>query len=122
MLWTIVVLLLILWLLGFTFSVGGSLIHLLLVLALVVFVFNLITGRRGVVWDRRPAPWCHRLRGMFTASPANPARAGRRFLARHPLHARRTADPFHRRPELFVRPNLGRHVQQDREIARRFQS
>jgi hypothetical protein len=49
MLWTIVVLLLILWLLGFTFSVGGSLIHLLLVLALVVFVFNLITGRRGVV-------------------------------------------------------------------------
>ena len=49
MLWTIVVLLLILWLLGFSFSVGGSLIHLLLVVALVVFVFNLIAGRRGVV-------------------------------------------------------------------------
>jgi hypothetical protein len=49
MLWTIVALLLILWLLGFTFSVGGSLIHLLLVVALVVFVFNLISGRRGVV-------------------------------------------------------------------------
>jgi hypothetical protein len=48
MLWTIVVLLLILWLLGFTFSVGGSLIHLLLVVALVVFVFNLIAGRRAV--------------------------------------------------------------------------
>ena len=49
MLWTIVALLLILWLLGFSFSIGGSLIHLLLVVALVVFVFNLISGRRGVV-------------------------------------------------------------------------
>jgi uncharacterized membrane protein len=49
MLWTIVVLLLILWLLGFSFSVGGSLIHLLLVVALVVFVFNLLSGRRGSI-------------------------------------------------------------------------
>jgi hypothetical protein len=49
MLWTIVAVLLILWLLGFGFSVGGSLIHLLLVLAIVVFVFNLIAGRRGIV-------------------------------------------------------------------------
>ena len=48
MLWTIVVLLLVLWLLGFSFSVGGGLIHLLLVAALVVFVFNLIAGRRAV--------------------------------------------------------------------------
>jgi hypothetical protein len=48
MLWTIVVLLLILWLLGFSFSVGGSLIHLLLVVALVLFVFNLIAGRRAI--------------------------------------------------------------------------
>ena len=48
MLWTIVVLLLILWLLGFSFSVGGSLIHLLLVVSLVVFVFNLIAGRRAI--------------------------------------------------------------------------
>jgi len=48
MLWTIVVLLLILWLLGFSFSVGGSLIHLLLVVALVLFVFNLLSGRRAV--------------------------------------------------------------------------
>jgi hypothetical protein len=42
-------LLLILWLLGFSFSVGGSLIHLLLVVALVVFVFNLLSGRRGSI-------------------------------------------------------------------------
>jgi hypothetical protein len=48
MLWTIVVLLLILWLLGFSFSVGGGMIHLLLVVALVVFVFNLLSGRRAV--------------------------------------------------------------------------
>jgi hypothetical protein len=49
MLWTIVALLLILWLLGFSFSVGGSMIHLLLVVALVVFVINLLSGRRGGV-------------------------------------------------------------------------
>ena len=48
MLWTLVAVFLVLWLLGFSFSVGGSLIHLLLVLALVVIVINLISGRRGV--------------------------------------------------------------------------
>lgn len=48
MLWTIVALFLILWLLGFSFSVGGSMIHLLLVVALVVFVINLVSGRRAV--------------------------------------------------------------------------
>jgi hypothetical protein len=46
MLWTLFVILLVLWLLGFTLNVGGGLIHLLLVVALVVLVFNLITGRR----------------------------------------------------------------------------
>lgn len=49
MLWTIVAIVLVLWLLGFSMSVGGSLIHLLLVVALVAIVFNLITGRRGAV-------------------------------------------------------------------------
>jgi hypothetical protein len=47
MLWTIVAIFLILWLLGFTMHVGGALIHLLLVVAVVVFVFNLISGRRA---------------------------------------------------------------------------
>ncbi|HEV2916011.1 MAG TPA: lmo0937 family membrane protein [Pyrinomonadaceae bacterium] len=48
MLWTILVVLLILWALGaFAFHVGG-LIHLLLVVALVVLVINLLTGRRTV--------------------------------------------------------------------------
>jgi hypothetical protein len=46
MLWTIMVVLLILWLLGFSLHVGGGLIHLLLVVALVVLIFNLVTGRR----------------------------------------------------------------------------
>lgn len=46
MLWTIVVLLLILWLLGFTMHVAGGLIHVLLVIALIVIVFRLLTGRR----------------------------------------------------------------------------
>jgi hypothetical protein len=47
-LWVILVVLLVLWLLGLIASVGGSLIHLLLVIALVVLVFNLVTGRRAV--------------------------------------------------------------------------
>jgi hypothetical protein len=46
MLWTIFVILLILWLLGFSLHIAGGLIHLLLVVALVVLVFNLVTGRR----------------------------------------------------------------------------
>jgi Family of unknown function (DUF5670) len=46
MLWTIFVVLLILWLLGFSLHVAGSLIHLLLVVALVVLVMNLVSGRR----------------------------------------------------------------------------
>jgi hypothetical protein len=49
MLWTIVAILLILWLLGFTMSIGGGLIHILLVVALVVIVINLLSGRRGSV-------------------------------------------------------------------------
>jgi hypothetical protein len=49
MLWTIFVVLLVLWLLGFTMSIGGGLIHLLLVVALVVLVFNLVSGRRSMV-------------------------------------------------------------------------
>ena len=46
MLWTIVVLLLVLWVLGFSLHVAGGLIHLLLVIALVVIVLRLLTGRR----------------------------------------------------------------------------
>jgi hypothetical protein len=45
MLWTIVVLLLILWLLGFSLHIAGGLIHLLLVIALIVIVFRLLSGR-----------------------------------------------------------------------------
>ena len=46
MLWTIMVILLIMWLLGFSLHIGGSLIHILLVIAVVALVFNLISGRR----------------------------------------------------------------------------
>jgi len=48
MLWTIVVILLVLWLLGFIGGIGGGLIHLLLVVAAIVLVFNLLSGRRSV--------------------------------------------------------------------------
>ena len=47
MLWTIVAILLILWLLGFSLHLGGGLIHILIVVALVVIVFNLLSGRRS---------------------------------------------------------------------------
>jgi Family of unknown function (DUF5670) len=49
MLWTIFAILLILWLLGFGFHVAGSLIHLLLVVAVVVLLIQLITGRRAAI-------------------------------------------------------------------------
>jgi hypothetical protein len=48
MLWTIFVILVVLWLLGFTLHIGGGLIHILIVVAVVVLIINLITGRRGV--------------------------------------------------------------------------
>ena len=48
MLWTILVVLLILWLLGFTVFHAGALIHLILVVALVIFLINIISGRRTV--------------------------------------------------------------------------
>ena len=46
MLWTILMILLVLWLLGLMGQVGGAFIHLLLVVALVVFLFQLLSGRR----------------------------------------------------------------------------
>jgi len=48
MLWTIAAILLILWLLGFAFHVAGAMIHALLVLAIIVALFNLFTGKRTV--------------------------------------------------------------------------
>lgn len=49
MLWTIFVVILIVWLLGgFIVPFGGNLIHLLLVIAVVILIINLISGRRGV--------------------------------------------------------------------------
>jgi hypothetical protein len=49
MLWTIAVVLLVLWLLGFfAFHVGSGLIHILLVIALVVIVLRLLQGRKVV--------------------------------------------------------------------------
>jgi Family of unknown function (DUF5670) len=47
--WAIVTVLLILWLLGFSLHIAGSLIHLLLVVAIIVLIFDLVSGRRTVV-------------------------------------------------------------------------
>ena len=46
MLYTIIVVLVVLWLLGLIGHIGGGLIHILLVVALVVFIYNMISGRR----------------------------------------------------------------------------
>jgi len=48
MLWTIFVVLLVLWLLGFSLHIGGGLIHLLIVIAVIVLIIQLISGRRVV--------------------------------------------------------------------------
>jgi hypothetical protein len=51
-LWTIAVILIVLWLLGFLLNIAGlaasGLIHILLVIAVIVIVYNLVTGRRAV--------------------------------------------------------------------------
>jgi hypothetical protein len=49
MLWTIFIILLVLWLLGLMAGVGGQFIHLLPVIAAVMLIFNLLNGRRRVV-------------------------------------------------------------------------
>ena len=49
MLWTILAIILVLWLLGVVGGVGGSLIHALLVIAAVVLIFQLLTGRRSAL-------------------------------------------------------------------------
>jgi hypothetical protein len=48
LIWTIVVVLFVLWLLGFAVHIGGGLIHLLLVLAIIGIIYNLLVGRRAV--------------------------------------------------------------------------
>jgi len=48
LIWTIVVVLFVLWLLGFALHIGGSLIFLLLVLAVIGVIYNLFMGRRAV--------------------------------------------------------------------------
>ena len=47
-LWAIISVLFVLWLIGFVMHIGGGLIHILLVAAVIVFVFQLISGRRTI--------------------------------------------------------------------------
>jgi len=46
MLWTILLILLVMWALGFGFGVAGNLVHILLVVALVVLIVQVLQGRR----------------------------------------------------------------------------
>ena len=48
MLWTIAAILIVLWILGFAIHIGGGLIHLLLVVAVIVVVIRLLSGRRAL--------------------------------------------------------------------------
>jgi hypothetical protein len=45
-LWVVVIIVLVLWLAGFGMSIGGNLIHILLVIAVIVVIFRLMSGRR----------------------------------------------------------------------------
>ena len=47
--YAIAAILVVLWLLGFLGHIAGNLIHVLLVIALIVFIYNMITGRRGSI-------------------------------------------------------------------------
>ena len=47
-LWLIVVVLVVLWVLGFALKIGGGIIHVLLVIALIVVIYRLATGRKVV--------------------------------------------------------------------------
>ncbi|MDP2950162.1 MAG: lmo0937 family membrane protein [Chloroflexota bacterium] len=47
MLWALAVILVIMWILGLSVNVGGGLIHLLIVLAVIVLLYNLFVGRRS---------------------------------------------------------------------------
>jgi hypothetical protein len=46
LLWLIAIVLIVLWLLGFAFKVGGGIIHILLVIAVIVVIYRLVTGRK----------------------------------------------------------------------------
>ena len=46
LLWLIIIILIIMWLGGFAFHVGGSLVHILLVIALILLIYRLATGRK----------------------------------------------------------------------------
>ena len=46
--WTVIAILVVLWLLGLLADIGGSLIHILLVVALIAFIYNMVAGRRAV--------------------------------------------------------------------------
>jgi len=48
LLWAIIVILVLLWLAGFALHFGGGLIHLLIVIAVIILIFQLVTGRRAV--------------------------------------------------------------------------
>ena len=48
MLLTLAIIIIILWALGFFFHVAGGLIHIILVIAIIVFIWNFVTGRRAV--------------------------------------------------------------------------
>ena len=46
MLWALIAALLVIWLLGLAFNIAGGIIHVVLVIALALFIVNLISGRR----------------------------------------------------------------------------
>jgi hypothetical protein len=48
MLWSVIVVLVVLWLIGFVAQIGGGFIHILLVAAAIVLIYNVVIGRRTI--------------------------------------------------------------------------
>lgn len=48
-LWTVALIVVALWLLGLVFNIAGNLIHLLLVVAAIIIIFNFVSGKRNAV-------------------------------------------------------------------------
>jgi hypothetical protein len=48
LLWLIIIILIILWLAGFSLNIGGGLIHILIVIALILLIYRLATGRKAL--------------------------------------------------------------------------
>jgi hypothetical protein len=113
MLWTVFAIVLILWLLGWGFHIAGSLIHLLLVVALVVFLIEIITGRRATGlstrFRHRGRQWyrlCRSLAGVFFSQRSSGPQVSGQFRSKPAARIPNTAHWW--RPQFGLQHKRGR--------------